>query len=99
MNDDRTKVYARMMEVCSAAVAQSDYETGRLFDSLQQSGWLDNTLVIYIEGDNGASAEGTLQGTTNEVGLGAPEPEPLPFLVSMMDQLGSDQTYNHYPVG
>ena len=87
------------MEVYAAAVAQSDYEIGRLLDSLQQSGQLDNTLVFYIEGDNGASAEGTLQGTTNEMGEGAPEPESLPFLVSMMDQLGSDRTYNHYPVG
>jgi arylsulfatase A-like enzyme len=41
----------------------------------------------------------TLQGTTNEVGQTAPEPESLPFLLSMMDKLGSDQTYNHYPVG
>jgi hypothetical protein len=85
--------------VYAAAVAQSDDEIGRLVDSLQASGQLDNTLVIYIEGDNGASAEGTLQGTTNEMGEGAPEPESLPFLVSMMDQLGSDRTYNHYPVG
>src|SRR5215475_7222573 len=60
---------------------------------------LDNTLVIYIEGDNGASGEGTLQGITNEMGQLAPEPESLPFLLSMMDQLGSDRTYNHYPVG
>jgi arylsulfatase A-like enzyme len=99
LNADQKKVYARMMEVYAAAVAQSDYEIGRVLDSLQESGQLDNTLVIYIEGDNGASAEGTLQGTTNEVGQTAPEPESLPFLVSMMDKLGSDQTYNHYPVG
>jgi arylsulfatase A-like enzyme len=99
LNDDQKKVYARMMEVYAAAVTQSDYEIGRILDSLEESGQLDNTLVIYIEGDNGASGEGTLQGTTNEVGLGAPEPESLPFLVSMMDQLGSDRTYNHYPVG
>jgi len=99
LSDDQKKVYARMMEVYAAAVAQSDYEIGRLLDSLQQSGQLDDTLVIYIEGDNGASGEGTLQGTTNEMGEGAPEPESLPFLLSMMDQLGSDRTYNHYPVG
>jgi arylsulfatase A-like enzyme len=99
LNDDQKKVYARMMEVYAAAVAQSDYEIGRVLDSLQESGQLDNTLVIYIEGDNGASGEGTLQGTTNEVGQAAPEPESLPFLISMMDQLGSDRTYNHYPVG
>jgi arylsulfatase len=99
LNDDRKKVYARMMEVYAAAVAQSDHEIGRLLDSLEQSGQLDNTLVIYIEGDNGASGEGTLQGITNEMGQLGPEPESLPFLLSMMDQLGSDRTYNHYPVG
>ncbi|HEX4770530.1 MAG TPA: arylsulfatase [Bryobacteraceae bacterium] len=99
LNADQKRVYARMMEVYAAAVAQSDYEIGRLIDSLEASGQLDNTLVIYIEGDNGASGEGTLQGTTNEMGEGAPKPESLPFLVSMMDQLGGDRTYNHYPVG
>ena len=98
LNADQKKVYARMMEVYAAAVAQSDYEIGRVIDSLEESGQLDNTLVIYIEGDNGASGEGTLEGTTNELG-GNLEPESLAFKVSMMDQLGSDRTYNHYPVG
>jgi len=99
LSADQKKVFARMMEVYAAAVAQADDEIGHIFDALQESGQLDNTLIIYIEGDNGASAEGTLQGTTNEMGEGAPEPESLPFLLSMMDKLGSDQTYNHYPVG
>jgi arylsulfatase A-like enzyme len=66
LNDDQKKVFARMMEVYAAAVAQSDHEIGRIIDGLQESGQLDNTLVIYIEGDNGESAEGTLQGITNE---------------------------------
>ena len=99
LSSDQKKVYARMMEVYAAAVAQSDYEIGRILDSLEESGQLDDTLVIYIEGDNGASGEGTLQGTTNEMGQVAPEPESLQFLLSMMDELGSDRTYNHYPVG
>ncbi len=98
LSADEKKVYARMMEVYAAAVAQSDHEIGRVLDSLQQSGQLDNTLVIYIEGDNGASGEGTLQGLTNELG-GNLEPESLAFKLSMIDQLGSDRTYNHYPVG
>jgi arylsulfatase len=98
LNADQKKVYARMMEVYAAAVAQSDYEIGRVIDSLEESGQLDNTLIIYIEGDNGASGEGTLEGTTNELG-GNLEPESLAFKVSMMDVLGSDRTYNHYPVG
>jgi arylsulfatase A-like enzyme len=99
LSDDRKKIYARMMEVYAAAVAQSDYEIGHILDALEESGQLDNTLVIYIEGDNGASAEGTLQGITNEMAQLNPEPESVPFLLSMLDKLGSDQTYNHYPVG
>jgi arylsulfatase A-like enzyme len=98
LNADQKKVYARMMEVYAAAVAQSDFEIGRIIDSLEESGQLDNTLIVYIEGDNGASGEGTLEGTTNELG-GNLEPESLAFKVSMMDALGSDRTYNHYPVG
>ena len=98
LSADEKKVYARMMEVYAAAVAQSDHEIGRVLDSLEQSGQLDNTLVIYIEGDNGASGEGTLQGLTNELG-GNLEPESLAFKLSMVDELGSDRTYNHYPVG
>ena len=98
LNDDQKKVYARMMEVYAATVAQSDYEVGRLIDSLQESGQLDNTLVIYLMGDNGASAEGTMQGTTSEVSAQF-SPESLEYLVSMIDELGSDKTYNHYPIG
>jgi arylsulfatase A-like enzyme len=97
LSDDQKKLYAHMMEVYAAAVAQSDYEIGRVLDSLQESGQLDNTLVIYIEGNNGASAEGMLEGVTNE--MGELDPETLAFKLSVMDQLGSDRTYNHYPVG
>jgi arylsulfatase A-like enzyme len=98
LTDDQKKVYARMMEVYAAATAQSDYEIGRVIDALEKSGQLDNTLVIYIEGDNGASAEGTMQGTTNEISAQF-APESIEFLVSMIDELGSDRTYNHYPIG
>jgi arylsulfatase len=61
---------------------------------------MDNTLVIFMMGDNGASAEGSLQGTTNEIGTNANGvKESLPFLLSMIDELGGPRTYNHYPVG
>ena len=71
-----------------------------LLDELNDSGQLENTLVIFIMGDNGASAEGTMQGTTNEVATAANGvTESLPYLLSMMDQLGGPLTYNHYPVG
>jgi arylsulfatase len=98
LSADQKKVYGRMMEVYAATVAQSDYEVGRILDSLQESGQLDNTLVIYLMGDNGSSAEGTMQGTTSEVSAQF-APESIEYLLSMIDDLGSDKTYNHYPIG
>jgi arylsulfatase A-like enzyme len=100
LDADRKRLYAHMMEVYAGALAHCDYHIGRVVEAIDQLGELDNTLVIYIQGDNGASAEGSLQGTTNEVGsMVNGIPEDLPFLLSMMDKLGSDRTYNHYPVG
>lgn len=72
-------------------MAESDFEVGRILDALKHSGQLDNTLVIYLMGDNGASAEGTLHGTTSKVS-GQYPPESMEFLTSMIDQLGSDRT-------
>ena len=100
LSADQKRLYARMMEVYAAALAHADYHIGRVLDSIAESGELDNTLVIFIQGDNGASAEGTLQGTTNEVGTAANGvTEDLPYLLSMIDELGGPKTYNHYPVG
>ena len=100
LSSDQKRLYARMMEVYAGALSHADYDIGRVLDAVQDSGQLDNTLVIYMMGDNGASAEGTLQGTTNEVGTAANGvKEDIPFLLSMIDQLGGPNAYNHYPVG
>lgn len=100
LSADQKRLYARMMEVYAAALSHADYNIGRLLDALEQSGQMDNTLVIFMMGDNGASAEGSLQGTTNEVATaGNGVAESLPFLLSMIDELGGPLTYNHYPVG
>jgi arylsulfatase len=100
LSPDQKRLYAHMMEVYAGALSYADNQIGRLLDAVKDSGQLDNTLVIFIMGDNGASAEGTLQGTTNEVGAMANGvKESLPYLLSMMDQLGGPMTYNHYPVG
>lgn len=99
LSADQKKVYARMMEVYAAALAHSDHHIGRVVDAIDQMGELDNTLVIYIQGDNGASAEGSLQGTTNELAAMGGIPEDLPYIQSMIDKLGGPETYNHYPVG
>jgi arylsulfatase A-like enzyme len=100
LSADQKRLYARMMEVYAGALSHADNEIGRLLEAVAESGQLDNTLVIFIMGDNGASAEGTLQGTTNEVATAANSvTENLPYLLSMIDQLGGPLTYNHYPVG
>lgn len=100
LNSDQKRLYARMMEVYAGALSYADNQIGRLLSAIEDSGQLDNTLVIFIMGDNGASAEGTLQGTTNEVATAANGvQESIPYLLSMIDKLGGPLAYNHYPVG
>src|SRR5215472_6694524 len=85
LSADQKRLYARMMEVYAGYLAYADHQIGRLIDAVQESGQLDNTLVIYIQGDNGASAEGSLQGTTNEVATAANGvQESTPYLLSMI---------------
>ena len=75
------------------------HNIGRVIDALKQEGVDDNTLVIFIEGDNGSSAEGTLQGAANEVAIvGNRSPESFDYLYSIKDQLGGPLHYNHMPV-
>jgi arylsulfatase A-like enzyme len=100
LSADQKRLYARMMEVYAGALSHADHQIGRVIDAIEQSGQLDNTLIIFIQGDNGASPEGSLQGTTNEVATaGNGVEEDLPYLLSMIDELGGPLTYNHYPVG
>ncbi|HKE37868.1 MAG TPA: arylsulfatase, partial [Candidatus Baltobacteraceae bacterium] len=100
LSADQKRLYARMMEVYAGALHHADHEIGRLIDAIEETGQLENTLIIYVMGDNGASAEGSLQGTTNEVATaGNGIDEPMDFLLSMIDELGGPLTYNHYPVG
>jgi arylsulfatase A-like enzyme len=99
LDADRKRLYARMMEVYAAALAHADHQMGRVIDAIEDLGELDNTLVIYIQGDNGASAEGTQQGLLNEMAMGNGIPEDLKEVLRRIDDLGSATTYNHYPVG
>jgi arylsulfatase len=97
---DQKKLYAHMMEVYAGSLAYVDYNIGRVIAAVEETGELDNTLIVYIQGDNGASGEGTLQGLANEVGVaGNGVEETLPYLLSIIDDLGGPTTYNHYPVG
>ncbi len=100
--DDALKpVLARQMEIYAGFLEHTDHHIGRVLDTLDELGIADNTLVYYIIGDNGASAEGSLQGTFNEMvtltGFGALEtPE---FMASHVEKFGTPQSYNHYAVG
>ena len=96
---DHKKVFAHMMEVYAAALSHCDHQMGRILDAIEETGELDNTLVIYIQGDNGASAEGTLQGLLNEMSIFNGIPEDFNEVLRRMDELGGPKTFNHYPVG
>ncbi len=93
------KLYQREAEVFAAYTAYTDYEIGRVIQEVQDEGKLDNTLIIYICGDNGTSAEGTLEGTFNQMtaynGI-----LTLPMAVQMLHYMdwGSDKTYPHMSV-
>ena len=101
MADDLKPVLARQMEVYAGFLEHTDFHVGRLVAALDDLGVLDNTLVYYIIGDNGASAEGTPQGTFNELLVlnGAAGLETTEFMASRVDKFGTPEAYNHYAVG
>jgi arylsulfatase A-like enzyme len=99
LDADHKKVYAHMMEVYAAALSYCDTQMGRILQAIDEMGETDNTLVIYIQGDNGASAEGTPQGLLNEMSIFNGVPEDFNQVKAHMDDLGGPLTFNHYPVG
>ena len=101
MPDELKPVLAREMEVYAGFLEHTDHHLGRLIDAIDDLGVLDETIIYYIIGDNGASAEGTINGAFNEManfnGMAALEtPE---FMLSKVDEFGSPSSYNHYAVG
>ncbi len=101
MPDDLKPVLARQMEVYAGFMEHTDHHIGRLLDAIDDLGVLDDTLVYYIIGDNGASAEGTVNGTFNEnfIFNGAYALETADFVADRIDQFGTPSAYNHYAVG
>ncbi|REK06831.1 MAG: arylsulfatase [Planctomycetota bacterium] len=99
LDADQKKVFAHMMEVYCAALAHCDHQMGRVLDAIEEMGELENTLVIYIQGDNGASAEGSVQGLLNEMTFFNNIKEPFSEVLRRMDELGGPKTFNHYPIG
>jgi len=93
-------VLAREMEIYAAFLEHADHHAGRVIDSLADLGILDDTLVYYIIGDNGASAEGTLIGSFHEQAVGeAPDLMTPDLLIERIDDFGSTRANNHYAVG
>jgi arylsulfatase A-like enzyme len=93
-------VLAREMEVYAAYLEYADHHVGRVVSALEDLGVLDDTLVYYIIGDNGASAEGSLIGTTNETMTAeSPDLQTPEWMIEHIDDLGTPRAYNHYAVG
>jgi len=94
-------VLAREMEVYAGFLEYTDHHVGRLVDALDKLGILDDTLIYYIIGDNGASAEGSLNGCYNEMSYFnmLQEFETPEYLMERIDKLGGTDSYNHYAVG
>ena len=101
MDEALRPVLERQMEVYAGFLEHTDFHVGRLIDAVEDIGALEDTLVFYIIGDNGASAEGTVNGAFNEMANfnGLASIETPEFMAAMKDKLGTVDSYNHYSVG
>ena len=100
LSAEEKKLFIRQVEVFAAYAAYNDHEIGRVIQAFEDLGKLDNTLVIYINGDNGTSAEGGPLGTPNEVAFFNGVNElPVDVQMKFYDVWGTEQTYNHMSAG
>ncbi|MGM5068693.1 sulfatase-like hydrolase/transferase [Rhodococcus qingshengii] len=99
LSDDQRLAAERLMENYAAFSEHTDEQVGRLTEFLRKTGELDNTLIFYILGDNGASGEGGLEGTLNETMRFNGIEDTAERIVSRIDGLGGPESYPHYPVG
>ncbi len=98
LNADEKRLFARMAEVYAGLSEYTDAQVGRIIDYLEESGQLENTIVIYCA-DNGASGEGSPNGSVNENKFFNNYPDTLEENLKYIDVLGGPETYNHYPTG
>ena len=97
LNADQKKLYSRMMEIFAAYGAQADYEVGRVLDYVASLPDADNTMIIYIVGDNGSSAEGGFDGTLNEMAFFNAYQFKWQDMLPLIDELGTEKHFNHFP--
>ena len=98
LNDEEKKLFCRMAEVFAGFLSYTDDQLGRVLDYLEESGQLDNTIIVVIS-DNGASGEGGPNGSVNEVKFFNGYIDTAEESMRFYDNLGGTDTYNHYPIG
>ena len=98
LSDDEKRLFCRMAEVYAGFLSHADHQIGRLLDHLEESGELDNTLIVLVS-DNGASGEGGPNGSVNENKIFNGLPDRIEDNLPFIDELGSPKTYNHYCTG
>jgi len=94
---DQKRLYARSMEAYAGALAFADAQIGRIVQHLKDTGQFDNTLIIFIQGDNGASAEGGLDGLMFEQSVLTRATESFDYNLAHIDDIGTAKAYNHFP--
>jgi arylsulfatase len=101
MDSKLKPILEREMEVYAGFMEHTDHHVGRVIDAISDLGLMDDTLIFLIIGDNGASAEGSINGTFNELMMlnGVTTVETPEFLMARIDKFGSPDAYNHYAVG
>lgn len=99
LSADEKKLFSRQMEVYAGFAAHTDHEIGRLIRAIDESGQKDNTIVVYIAGDNGSSAEGQMNGMYQEMTYFNQYPETVPEMLKHYDEWGSPSTYPHFSAG
>jgi arylsulfatase A-like enzyme len=99
LSADEKKLFARQMETYAGFAEHTDNEIGRLYSAIEEVGQKDNTMFIYIVGDNGASAEGQMNGTFNEMSFFNAAPETIEGMLKHYDEWGGESTYPHYAAG
>ena len=98
LNDDEKRLFSKMAEVYAGFSEYTDAQVGRIVEYLEESGQLDNTLILYCA-DNGASGEGSPNGSVNENKFFNGYPDSIEENLALIDQLGGPDAYNHYPTG
>jgi arylsulfatase A-like enzyme len=99
LSADEKKLFTRQMEVYAGFAEQTDYEVGRLISTIKELGVMENTIIIFIAGDNGASAEGQMNGMFSEMTYFSGVPETVPDMLKHYDDWGGPSTYPHFSAG